>query len=100
MKVKHVYSSKIPEILKVRAITLYPFIFYMDIEDVAKATGIYDHEMVHVGQIQRVGIFRFYLSYLLFWWAWKLYGSQEAYYDIQWEKEAYGEEEPRIKPLT
>lgn len=42
------------------------------------------HERVHVEQIQRMGILRFYLTYV---WQWLRYGYQ----DMPLEKEARGE---------
>lgn len=51
-------------------ITIYPFIFYNtntykyknDFEDLQK------HEMAHIAQVERLGWFKFYLSYLNLNW--------------------------------
>lgn len=91
MKVRHVYESFIPKRLGVIAITLYPFIFYSIDESRARESGTYDHELVHVSQVRRVGWVSFYLSYLLFYFAFRLHGKNDydAYMSIPWEVEAY-----------
>jgi hypothetical protein len=91
MEVRPVFNSFIPKLLKVNAITLYPYILFSEAEP---SQSTMDHEMVHVGQIQKIGRFKFYLSYLLFYCALRLMGQdhQKAYYNIAYEKEAYGDD--------
>lgn len=89
MKVRHIYNSLIPKALKVDAITLYPFICYaLDEDDVTDE--LIAHEVCHFLQVEDVGFFRFYISYLLFYVAFRLSGlnHEEAYLDIPYEVEA------------
>ena len=73
----------------VRAITLYPFILtpYAALSDETLR-----HEMVHVAQVERLGWFRFYASYLGYYLVnlVKYRNHQEAYRNIPYEMEAYG----------
>lgn len=88
MNIRHVTNSFIPRLLGVGAITLYPFILYASHEPSAKLIA---HEMVHVSQIEKVGVLRFYLSYLLFYFSERIAGKShyDAYMSIPWEVEAY-----------
>ena len=90
MQVTEVKKSRIPKLLKVKAIVLYPFIFYADENP---SPTLIAHEWVHVAQIRAVGFFRFYISYLLFYWAFRVVGlrSYKAYRAIPWEAEAFGD---------
>jgi len=89
--VRHVYNSRIPKLFGVVAITLYPFVFYRLNECYADKSGTYDHELIHVEQVRRVGWFSFYISYLLFYIAFRLSGLRgyDAYMSIPWEVEAH-----------
>ena len=92
MKIRHVKSSIMPKILKVDAITLYPFILYRSEEP---SETLIRHELVHVEQIERIGVFRFYTSYLLEYLSYRIAGDSKttAYNKISYEKEAYAKEE-------
>lgn len=82
------YNHWLPKMLKVNAITLWPFIFFG-----AKSPGakLIVHEMKHIHQIGKVGVVRFYVSYLLFYVAYRVQGKDHdsAYRYIPYEKEAY-----------
>lgn len=93
MKVKLVYNSLIPKILRVEAITLYPFIFIRFSKDTTNliVNRIYKHEMIHVRQIRRVGFFNFYFDYIyeFFINLFKYRNWSQAYLNITYEIEAY-----------
>lgn len=78
----------VPPDRMIGAITIYPFIFYLE-ESPSKS--LVRHELIHVEQVRRVGWFKFYLSYLMFYWAWRMAGTDHntAYLKIPWENEAY-----------
>lgn len=90
MKVKQIFDSKFARLLKVEAITIYPFIFFSKPQnEVLKHT--IRHELIHTKQVEQVGWFRFYLSYLLYYLAERVQGRDHdaAYYRIPYEREAY-----------
>lgn len=59
MKVRQI---TLPFTLGIKAITLYPFIFYAK----GKRTPCVEaHEAVHVQQIREMGFLRFYLTYIM-----------------------------------
>ena len=66
MKIKAVYGSMVPRIINREAIVLYPFIFFWHQrgEYLRFRPEILKHELVHVDQIQRMGVFRFYIAYI------------------------------------
>lgn len=83
-----VKNSLIARILKVQAIVLYPFIFFAD----KKPDEILiNHEMIHVAQIRKLGVLRFYFHYMREYFLNRLKGQKhnEAYRSISFEKEAY-----------
>lgn len=98
MKIRHVHNSIIPKILRVGAITIYPFIFYAMKEPDEKLVR---HEMVHVKQVELYGWVGFYASYLCYYWAhrWMGYNHDQAYRNIPHEVQAYQlqEEEGEIE---
>lgn len=90
MKVRHVTNSFLAELLGVQAITLYPFILYAG-DKKHIFTSTISHELIHIDQIQRDGVFKFYLSYL-----WQFFSNllkfrnwDRAYREISYEKEAF-----------
>ncbi len=89
MKIIEVPNSKIAAYLKVN-ITLYPFIFYVG----NPAPDVRTHELTHVDQIQKIGVLKFYVSYLLFYFANRLSGLDvnKSYMQIPYEVEAYRNE--------
>ena len=69
MKIRRKYNNWIPKILKVGAITLYPFILYKRSKTDLKQTPdylktIFKHEYIHIEQVRRLGWLKFYLSYI------------------------------------
>jgi len=66
-----------------KAITLYPFIFFNG----WPTPTIRSHEQVHVDQIRRMGVVRFYLTYL---W----YTIRFGYRNNPLETEAYKKQRP------
>lgn len=89
MKPILIYNHWIPKKLAVNAITLYPFILFADNEWFG--SDIVTHEMEHIKQIEKVGVIRFYISYLLFYAAYRVQGKDPdaAYRYIPYEREAY-----------
>ena len=91
MKTRHVYNSIIAKALKANAITLYPFIFYK-LKEPNKTTVT--HELIHIMQVRKHGFFSFYISYLLFYFAYRLMGhnKERAYLLIPYEMAAFSGE--------
>lgn len=91
MKVRHIHNSFIPKLLKVGGITIYPFIFYRG----EPSETLVKHEMVHVKQIKYYGWLRFYLSYFMEYFSYRLRGDSKnvAYNKISYEIQAYREQE-------
>lgn len=99
MKIREKFDSRIPKLLQVGAITLYPFIFYGfphpdDSIHRSWEREIRQHEWVHIDQIRGVGFFRFYLSYFIYYLAGRIQGlpHYEAYLLIPYEVEARAKE--------
>ena len=91
MRVIHATNSILPKILKVEAITIYPYIFYA-----YKFPERYlkQHEMVHIDQVRRLGWLKFYFSYLVEYIRLyiRLRDKDKAYYAISYEIEAYNKQ--------
>jgi len=87
MKIRHVHNSFIPKVIKVEAITLYPFIFYRG----EPSEILVKHELVHCAQIEYYGWLRFYVSYFMEYLSYRIRGDSAsvAYHRISYEKEAY-----------
>ena len=83
-----VKNSSIAKILKVEGIVLYPFVFFASANP---ERILVDHEMIHVGQIQKEGCFKFYFLYLVEYIKLRLdkKNHHEAYRSISYEIEAY-----------
>ena len=91
MKIREIENAKIPRLLKVRGITLYPFILYARIP----SSSTRFHEYVHVEQIKRDGFLKFYFMYAVYFlrsWT-RGYPWDESYMQIPYEVEAYAEQE-------
>lgn len=88
MEAKIVKKSIIAKTLGVEGIVLYPFIFFSDANP---GPVLINHEMIHISQIKKNGILRFYLLYLKEYFVNRLKGMKhnEAYFSISFEKEAY-----------
>lgn len=91
-----VKRSRVARLLKVHAIVLYPFIFFAE-----KNPGeiLVNHEMIHVEQIKRLGVLKFYYLYLKEYFGMRFKGldHQHAYHEISFEKEAYENQKKRNK---
>lgn len=89
MKIIEVENSKIAAFLDYN-ITLYPFILYVG----APSERTRKHEMVHIAQIEKYGVFTFYRMYLLYYIANRFRGMSpyRAYMAIPFEIEAYQKE--------
>jgi len=76
----------------IKAITIYPFIFYRDPSFLKSDTDL-THEIIHVYQQLEMMIVFFYLWYLFEWFSnIFVYGIKDAYKEISFEKEAYANE--------
>jgi len=86
-----VRNSKIPKLMSividVYAITLFPFIF---VEDDGNWVTI-NHESIHIKQQAELFVIPFYILYGYQWLRNRLKGmnGEQAYYNIQFELEAY-----------
>ena len=93
MKVREIFNSRIPKLLGVGAITLYPFIFYRmaDAPETLRA-----HEFTHIKQIETLGFLRFYFLYTVEYLKGRYSGlpHREAYLNISFEVEARKAELP------
>ena len=91
-------AFKLPFLRRFTAMTLAPFaILYRDAPDQVDPRTR-RHEAEHLAQARRVGLGRFYATYLLDWARGLLRtGSlEEAYRGIRWEVEAYAaQNDPR-----
>jgi len=88
MNVKIIYSSWVPKLFKRKAIVLYPYIFISKTEKEAKKLRILHHEWMHILQIRKEGLFKFYLKYVGEWFVNLFKDYKNAYLNISYEKEA------------
>jgi len=88
MKTVKVRGVKFLRIFKIEGMVIYPFVLFAALNPPQE---IDNHEHIHVQQIQRDGILRFYASYLLEYFSYrkKGLGHNLAYHSISYEKEAY-----------
>jgi len=70
------------------AITIWKWVFYAE-KNPDKI--LINHERIHLDQIKRDGVFKFYFKYLADYMALRFSGKEhfEAYMNIPYEKEAY-----------
>ena len=89
MKVRWVYRSRIAQVLNVDAIVLYPFVLTRRERNKVSA-ALVAHETMHVQQVRRLGIPRFYVTYVLYYLSglWKHRSHFQAYLAIPYEVEA------------
>ncbi len=91
LKPRLIKGSLIAKLFRVDGIVLYPFVCFA-----AKNPSdvLIHHEMIHVDQMKRVGVFRFYYLYLKEYCACRLKGMDHhrAYLSISFEVEAYEKE--------
>jgi len=70
MKIRRKYNNWIPQLFKVGAITLYPFILYSRTKPFLLARpdylkSLFKHEYIHIEQVRRIGWFKFYFTYII-----------------------------------
>jgi len=86
MKIRRVYNHWIPQLLRVGAITLYPFIlfsrkqFTLSREEYTR--DLFKHEYIHIEQVRKMGWFKFYLFYII-------ENTKTGYEKNKYEIEAY-----------
>ncbi len=79
----------------INGIVLWPFVLYADKEP---DTVVQNHEAIHLAQIKRVGVMRFYASYLHEYALGRIAGKthNDAYLDISFEQEAYNNQHDKF----
>lgn len=84
----NIKNCRFLRVLKINAIVLYPFVLYCDPEPSEEITK---HEEVHLNQIRRLGMLKFYWQYLWEYWQGRRRGltHYQAYRNISFEREAY-----------
>ncbi|MFP5385508.1 MAG: hypothetical protein ACLGHN_05475 [Bacteriovoracia bacterium] len=85
MEIKNIRLLKV---LKINAIVLYPFVLYCDKHP---SKEIIVHEHVHLSQMRKDGVIRFYCRYLKEYFQGRLNGLShyQAYRSISYEREAF-----------
>lgn len=86
-----VKNCKFLKPLKINAIVLYPFVLYCDKHP---SEDLIIHEQTHLTQIKRDGVLQFYFRYLKEYFSGRKQGLNhyEAYRNISYEREAFGDE--------
>lgn len=81
----------IARLLGVGGIVIYPFVLFAEQRP---SEQLFNHEMIHVEQIRKIGILLFYFYYLKEYATNRIKGLShyEAYMAISYEKEAYQNE--------
>ncbi len=98
-----IYSDKILNrlsiFMKIGGTALFPFVIlrekYRDGEEKALKNAnkkIINHETIHFQQALELGVLPFYLWYVLEWLFKLPFYGKKAYYEISFEREAYGNE--------
>lgn len=79
----------LPRLLRVNGITVYPFILLRYSKPIDK--DVIKHELIHAEQVENIGWFSFYFSYLFYFLAGLLRykDKRRAYFQIPYEIEAY-----------
>lgn len=88
MKIRLIRNSLLAKLLKVDGIVLYPFMFFAETRPGIKTIN---HELIHIQQVRRDGLIRFYFNYLKEYSQFRMKGipHREAYLSISYEVEAY-----------
>ena len=102
MKIRRKYNNWIPKILRVGAITLYPFILYKRSKADLQTTpdylkAVFKHEYIHIEQVRRMGWFKFYFLYLI---ESAKNGYRDNKYEVEAGLEAQKVENERIDAVT
>ena len=92
----NIYNCRFLKPFRINAIVLYPFILYCDKHPNEELKR---HEHVHIEQIKRDGFWKFYAHYLWQYWRGRRLGLShyEAYRNISYEQEAFGDQAARTK---
>jgi len=90
------FLNKISWFMKVGGITLFPYIFlrekYRDYSFYKRqAPRIINHESIHIEQQKELLVIGFYLMYFIEWIV-RLFMKGNAYKNLSFEREAYGNE--------
>lgn len=87
MKIREINNSWFAKLIGY-SITLYPFILFNGIP----SEIMRNHEYIHVEQIRKHGVFKFYYMYVCYYLSGRISGMDHltAYYSIPFEIEAYG----------
>jgi len=95
MKIQEIFCSRLARKLGVSAITLYPFIFYAYLP----SADIRYHELIHVRQIKRIGLLKFYSRYIFEYCKNRIlkFNHFNSYLQVSFEIEAYSAQEEFIK---
>ena len=99
---KIVRNSKLLKLLsvfiKIRAITLYPYIIIKDEESIDSKSSLLRHELTHLAQQKELFLIGFYILYVYYWIKGLfIYRSfQQAYSQIPFEREAKANEDKRL----
>lgn len=93
MRIHVRYGHWVPRALRVGGITLYPYVLIAR-RDPESARTTLSHELVHVEQVGRLGVARFYATYLLEYARGlaRTRRHRRAYREISFEREAYERE--------
>lgn len=85
---KNFYNCYLLKFLGINAIVLFPFVLY---REKVPSRSIVRHELVHLKQIKKNGIIKFYSRYLLEYFIGRKNGLShfEAYKNISFEREAF-----------
>lgn len=88
MKIIHLRGIKLMNKFKIQGMVLYPFVLFASRDP---DEHLRNHERIHVEQIERDGVLRFYSQYLLEYLSLRMkkMSHDEAYRNISYEKEAY-----------
>lgn len=100
--IKLIFNSELARKLNTVGITLYPNIYFsFPEESIRDCRDIIKHELVHVEQIERSSVFKFYSMYCLEWLVKTIFGKGEdesAYFRLQDEKEARARQREPFTP--
>ena len=95
MKIRRKYYHWIPQLLRVGAITLYPYILFSRSvagikERRRNPEQLFKHEYIHIEQVRKLGWFKFYFLYLI-------ESAKNGYRQNKYEVEAY---DRQVEPLN
>jgi hypothetical protein len=92
-KIRCLYKIRLLSHFGIQAITLYPFVLFAGTKKEISAE-LFRHELEHIYQVQRMGWWKFYFSYLRFYFEFRMNGKnhQLAYWNIPYEIEARNKE--------